>query len=60
MDNIDSATSAHMRKHALEKAIQLHSLWLHKGEINCDPDLQLQDIITVANTFYTFLEGETK
>ena len=60
MDNTDPAISAHMRKHALEKSIQLHSLWLHKGEISCNAELQLQDIIHVANTFYTFLEGETK
>ena len=60
MEDEDPPINAHLRKQALEKSIQLHSLWLHRGEINCNADLQLQDIIHVANTFYTFLKGDTK
>lgn len=60
MDNTGPTSNAHLRKQALEKAIQLHSLWLRQGEINCTAEQQLQDIVHVANTFYAFLEGETK
>lgn len=49
-----------LREKALEKSIQLHALWLHKGEIACSAELQVQDILYIANLFHDFLKGDTK
>lgn len=49
-----------LREKALEKSVQLHALWLHKDEIRCSAELQVQDILYIANLFYDFLKGDTK
>ena len=49
-----------LRLQALEKSLQLHSVWLKRGEISCSAELQIEDIIHVANIFYAYLKGDTK
>ena len=60
MDNTGPTSNAHLRKQAMEMSIQMYRLWHQQGEIHTSPELQIQDIIYVAKTFYNFLKGDTK
>lgn len=60
MEDEDPPINAHLRKQAMEMSIQMYRLWHQQGEIHTSPELQIQDIIYVAKTFYNFLKGDTK
>jgi hypothetical protein len=49
-----------LRKVALSLSVDLHKVWLEKGEITATAELQLEDIRYIAQIFYDFLKGETK
>ena len=49
-----------LRDNALVKSMALYVKWLERGDVTATLEHQVEDIISVANTFYTFLKGETK
>ena len=49
-----------LRDNALLKSMALYGKWFDRGEVTATLEHQVEDIISVANTFYTFLKGETK
>jgi hypothetical protein len=48
------------RDNALSKSMALFGKWFDRGDVTATLEHQVEDIISVANTFYTFLKGETK
>jgi hypothetical protein len=49
-----------LRSNALSKSMALFGKWFDRGDVNATLEHQVEDIVSVANTFYAFLKGETK
>lgn len=47
------------RKFALSVAVDLHKVWLKRGDIECSVERQLDDIQYIAARFYEFIKGVT-
>lgn len=49
-----------LRDNALIKSLALYMRWCDDGRVTATLEHQVEDIISVANTFYQFLKGDTK
>ena len=49
-----------LRDNALLKSMALYGKWFDRGDVTATLEHQVEDIVSVANTFYKFLKGETK
>ena len=59
-DEDDLFREDELRENALNKSLALFGKWFDRGDVTATLEHQVEDIITVANTFYKFLKGETK
>lgn len=48
------------RDNALTMSLALFGKWFDRGDVTATLEHQVEDIVSVANTFYKFLKGETK
>ena len=48
------------RDTALSMSLALFGKWFDRGDVTATLEHQVEDIVSVANTFYKFLKGETK
>ena len=60
MEDQDPPIDAHLRGKALERALTLHAMWSKNGDVNNSAELQIEDILYVANRLYVYLKGDTK
>jgi hypothetical protein len=49
-----------LRDNALSMSLALFGKWFDRGDVTATLEHQVEDIVSVANTFYKFLKGETK
>jgi hypothetical protein len=49
-----------LRENALNKSLALFGKWFDRGDVTATLEHQVADIVSVAETFYKFLKGESK
>lgn len=60
MEDQDPPIDAHLRGKALLMSIDLYKVWVNEGHVSAALEHQLEDILDVAQRFFSFLKGETK